>query len=78
MPKLGKWRRTIIDEATSQRDGYGMSQTRRKMTGCIFGRGNQHSTIRKTKHRSVTRVTGDFLLNLIADNLIRLPKLAVA
>lgn len=76
--KLGKRRKTIIDDATFASDGYGMSQTRRKMIECIFGWGKQHGTMRKTKHRSVARVAGDFLLNLIAYNLIRIPKLATA
>jgi hypothetical protein len=53
-----------------------MLQTRRKMIEGIFGWGKQHSTMRKTKHRSVARVAGDFLLNLIAYNLTRIPKLA--
>ena len=34
--------------------------------------------MRKTKHRGVARVGADFLLNLIAYNLIRLPKLIAA
>lgn len=76
--KLGKRRKTIIDDATFESDGYGMSQTRRKMIECIFGWGKQHGTMRKTKHRSVARVAGDFLLNLIAYNLIRIPKLTAA
>ncbi|MET4214624.1 hypothetical protein ABIB95_009483 [Bradyrhizobium sp. LA2.1] len=31
--------------------------------------------MRKTKHRGIARVATDFLLNLIAYNLIRIPKL---
>jgi hypothetical protein len=49
-----------------------MSQSRRAMTACIFG------TMRKTKHRGIAAVAVDFLLNLIAYNLIRIPKLAAA
>ena len=37
-----------------------------------------HGTMRKTKHRSICRVAADFLLNLIAYNLIRIPKLIAA
>ncbi len=48
------------------------------MTECIFGWGKQHGTMRKTKHRGIGRVTADFLLNLIAYNLIRIPKLIAA
>jgi hypothetical protein len=36
------------------------------MVECIFGWGKQHGTMRKTKHRGIARVAGDFLLNLIA------------
>jgi hypothetical protein len=38
----------------------------------------QHGTMRKTKHRGIASVTADFLLNLIAYNLIRIPKLIAA
>jgi hypothetical protein len=31
--------------------------------------------MRKTKHRGLARVAGDFLLNLIAYNLVRIPRL---
>ena len=44
----------------------------------IFGWGKQHGTMRKTKHRGIARVAADFLLNLIAYNLIRIPKLLTA
>jgi hypothetical protein len=44
------------------------------MIECIFGWGKQHGTMRKTKHRDVLRVAADFMLNLIAYNLIRIPK----
>ena len=55
-----------------------MSQSRRAMVECIFGRGKQHGTMRKTKHRGIAPVDADFLLNLIAYNLIRIPKLLAA
>ena len=55
--------------------GYGMSQTRRKLIECVFGWGKQHGTLRKTKHRGLAHVASDFLLNIIAYNLIRIPKL---
>jgi len=57
---------------------YGMSQSRRAMIECIFGWGKQHGTMRKTKHRGICGVTADFMLNLIAYNLIRIPKLIAA
>jgi len=74
----GKRRRSAIDARTTRHDGYGMSQSRRPMIECIFGWGKQHGTLRKTKHRGIASVAADFLLNLIAYNLIRLPKLIAA
>ena len=76
--KTGKSRQSAIDGRTTRHSGYGMSQTRRAMIECIFGWGKQHGTMRKTKHRGVLRVAGDFMLNLIAYNLIRIPKLVAA
>jgi transposase len=73
--KTGKRRRSGIDRRTIRHCGYAMSQTRRAMIECIFGWGKQHGTMRKTKHRGIARVAGDFLLNLIGYNLIRIPKL---
>jgi hypothetical protein len=73
--KTRKTRTTIVDDETAESVGYGMSQTRRKMIECIFGWGKQHGTMRKTKHRSVARVGSDFMLNIIAYNLVRIPKL---
>jgi hypothetical protein len=55
-----------------------MSQSRRAMIECIFGWGKQHGAMRKTKRRGIARVAADFLLNLIAYNLIRIPKLIAA
>jgi transposase len=71
----GKRRQSAIDARTTRHEGYGLSQSCRAMIECIFGWGKQHGTMRKTKHRGVGRVAADFLLNLIAYNLIRIPKL---
>ena len=76
--KTGKCRRSAIDGRTTRHDGYGMSQSRRAMIECIFGWGKQHGTMRKTKHRGIVRVATDFMINLIAYNLIRIPKLLAA
>lgn len=73
--KTGRCRRSAIDGRTTRHEGYGMSQSRRAMIECIFGWGKQHGTMRKTKHRGIVRVATDFMLNLIAYNLIRIPKL---
>lgn len=48
------------------------------MIECISGWGKQHGTMRKTKHRSTARVVANSILNLIAYNLIPIPKLGVA
>jgi hypothetical protein len=74
----GKRRRSAIDGRTTRHEGYGISQSRKAMIECIFGWGKQHGTMRKTKHRGRARVGADFLLNLIAYNLIRIPKLVAA
>jgi transposase len=74
----GKRRHSAIDRRTTRHQGYGMSQSCRAMTECIFGWGKQHGTMRKTKHRGIVAVAADFLLNLIAYNLIRIPKLVAA
>ena len=76
--KTGKQRRSAIDGCTTRHEGYGMSQSRRASIECIFGYGKQHGTLRKTKHRGIAGVTADFLLNLIAYNLVRIPKLIAA
>jgi hypothetical protein len=74
----GKRRQSAIDGRTTRHKGYGLSQSYRAMIECIFGWGKQHGTMRKTKHRGITKVTTDFMLNLIAYNLIRIPKLLTA
>ena len=76
--KTGRHRRSAIDGRTTRHHGYGMSQSRRAAIECIFGYGKQHGTLRKTKHRGLAGVAADFLLNLIAYNLVRIPKLIAA
>jgi len=73
--KAGRCRTSAIDERTTRHVGYRISQTCRAMIECIFGWGKQHGTMRKTKHRGVSAVGADFMLNLIAYNLVRIPKL---
>jgi len=48
------------------------------MVECIFGWGKQNGTMRKTKHHGVATVGTDFMLNLIAYKLVRIPKLLAA
>jgi len=78
LTKTGKHRTSAIDARTTRHVGYPISQTCRKMTECIFGWGKQHGTMRKTKHRGLANVASGFMLNLIAYNLIRIPKLIPA
>jgi hypothetical protein len=67
-----------VDGRTTRHEGYGLSQSHRAAIECIFGYGKQHGTLRKTKHRGIASVTANFLLNLIAYNLVRIPKLIAA
>jgi transposase len=76
--KTGKKRKSAIDGRTTRHIGYAMSQSRRAMIECIFGWGKQHGTMRKTKLRGLANVAAGFMLNLIAYNLIRIPKLVTA
>jgi hypothetical protein len=50
-----------------------MSQSR-QATFEFFEWVKQHGTMRKTKNRCIARVAADFLLNLIAYDLICIPK----
>jgi transposase len=78
LTKTGKRRKSIVSDAVAASESYGMSQTRRKLIECVFGWGKQHGTLRKTKHCGLAQVASDFLLNIIAYNLIRIPKLIAA
>lgn len=78
LTKTGKRRTSIVSDKMAASAGYAMSQTRRKLIECVFGWGKQHGTLRKTKHRGLAQVASDFLLNIIAYNLIRIPKLIAA
>ena len=48
------------------------------MIACLFGFGKQHGAMRRAKHRGLARVARGFPPNLIAYNLIRIPKSAAA
>ena len=66
---------SAIDDRTTRHEGYGLSQTCRKMIECVFGWGKQHGTLRKAKLRGLANVASVFILNLIGYNLVRIPKL---
>jgi hypothetical protein len=77
----GKRRHSAIDGRTTRHQGYGMSQSCRAMTECIFGWGKLHGTMRKTKHRGIGRRRYRFPAQpdrLQAYNLIPIPKLVAA
>ena len=78
LTKTGRRRTSAIDTRTTRHVGYRISQSCRAMAECIFGWGKQHGTMRKTKHRGIAAVGADFMLNLIAYNLVRIPKLIAA
>lgn len=78
LTKTGRRRTSAIDGRTTRHVGYRISQSCRAMVECIFGWGKLHGTMRKTKHRGIARVGADFMLNLIAYNLVRIPKLIAA
>jgi transposase len=78
LTKTGRRRTSAIDTRTTRHVGYRISQSCRAMVECIFGWGKQHGTMRKTKHRGLAAVGADFMLNLIAYNLVRIPKLSAA
>ena len=78
LTKTGRHRTSAIDKRTTRHVGYRISQSCRAMVECIFGWGKQHGTMRKTKHRGIEAVGTDIMLNLIAYNLIRIPKLIAA
>ena len=76
--KTGNRRRSAIDRRTTRHAGYAKSQSRRAMIECIFGWGKLHGTMRKVKLRGLANVASTFMLNLIAYNLVRIPKLLAA
>jgi hypothetical protein len=75
LTKTGKRRTSVVSDKVAASAGYAMSETHRKLIECVFGWGKQHGTLRKTKHRGIAMVTSDFPVNIIAYNLIRIPKL---
>ena len=57
-----------------------LTKTGKQRQSAIDERTTRHEgySMRKTKHRGIHRVAADFLLNLIAYNLVRIPKLVPA
>lgn len=76
--KTGKTRNSAIDERNTRHAGYGVSQSRREMIERNLRMGQAARQYAQDKHRGIARVAADFLLNLIAYNLIHIPKLLAA
>ena len=73
--KLGKVRKTAIDEATTSHPGYAISQRCRKRIEEVFGWIKTAAGFATVKVRGKPRVDATFTLAVAAYNLIRIPKL---
>lgn len=73
--KLGKARKTAIDEATTSHPGYAISQRCRKRIEEIFGWIKAAAGFASVKVRGKPKVDATFTLAVAAYNLIRIPKL---
>src|SRR6266849_5559742 len=71
-------RSSAIDERTTRRAGYGVSQWKRKRVEEIFGWLKTVGLLRKTRHRGRRRVNWMFIFGLAVYNLVRLRTLAEA
>ena len=76
--KTGKRRKTAVDGRTTRHEGYGISQRCRKRIEESFGWIKTIGGAAKLKLRGLARVKGFFTLQMIAYNLIRIPKLLAA
>lgn len=75
--KTGKVRKTAVDGRTTRHDGYGISQRKRKRIEESFGWAKTIGGAAKLKLRGLAKAKGFFTLQMIAYNLIRIPKLLV-
>lgn len=73
--KLGKIRRTLIDKRTTRHPGYAISQRVRKRIEEAFGWAKPIGGIAKLKVRGLARADAALTFQMIAYNLIRIPKL---
>jgi transposase len=70
-------RRSAIDERTTRRRGYAISQRARKRVEEVFGWMKTIALMRKTRHRGVARVEWMFTFTVAVYNLVRLRNLAL-
>ena len=68
-------RKTAVDGRTTRRQGYGISQRRRKRIAESFGWAKTIGGAAKLKLRGLAKAKGFFTFQMIAYNLIRIPKL---
>ena len=68
-------RRSAIDRRTTRHTGYDLSQRIRKRIEEGFGWIKTIGGLRKTRHRGTRRVGWQFVLTVVAYNLVRIPKL---
>jgi transposase len=73
--KTGKRRKTAVDGRTTRHDGYDVSQRKRKLIEEGFGWAKTIGGAAKLKLRGLAKARGFFTLQMIAYNLIRIPKL---
>jgi transposase len=76
--KLGKVRKTLIDQRTTRHEGYATSLRVRKRIEEAFGWAKTIGGIAKLKVRGLARAEAAFTFRMIAYNLVRLPKLLEA
>ena len=74
----GTIRRTAVDQRTTRHKGYGISQRCRKRIEESFGWAKTIGGAAKLKLRGLDKAKGFFTLQMIAYNLIRIPKLLTA
>jgi transposase len=73
--KTGKVRKTAVDGRTTRHEGYGISQRKRKRIEESFAWAKTIGGAAKLKLRGLAKAKGFFTLQMIAYNLIRIPKL---
>lgn len=73
--KRGKVRKTAVDRRTTRHPGYAVSQRIRKRIEEAFGWAKTVGGIAKLKVRGLAKADAAFIFQMIAYNLIRIPKL---
>jgi transposase len=76
--KTGKVRKTAVDDRTTRHKGYEISQRCRKRIEESFGWAKTIGGAAKLKLRGLAKAKGFFTFQMIAYNLIRIPKLLAA